>query len=954
MGRLSVDFPHLLGNAPGMVHSPEIHLLSGEWDMSTLPETSTPAYAVQGVIGSAAGYSTLTPNPTLTGPVLASYAVSRDGISVAGGIDTRWAELVAHNTAPSDTLLYRGHAFINTSATPGDFFTLLRGGYPTNRVWGAYVYYSDTGFDSFQIVDSNVGVAISGTFTTPVSPGDSLFTGINYASHRLVHQHNAEPVQQGALLNLLGMPDDETFYEIVFLVFATEVVVLGAGSVSFLCGSSTGGRLPIQGSGEAVPPAGATDGREYKVTVGGSYGSYRTLPGDFAKFYNAMQDLQITRLASRFSTPAYTVRDIAYDQDSDTFTLELSDGTRLETSIPVPPGVDTMTFDGGTHELTTVFSDGSEIVVVIPASVVTGLEYTAASGELRLTQDGGADVVANIPPGVESLAFEGSTLTLALSTGTELTATIPAVEGFVAITDIQPTSPADNVFNKSVSDDGYVLQSCESSTSLITVYVVAVTGKNSFRPGVTVNGVPVVNLVRNSGSDTWSGSAAITLSGGTVTVVHSEGATDSATVAVSAPPTVTSASFSGLYPNPGQTEHAAGQTFTLNVTADQAFVALEVVDDGGTATTAVTGPDFPAVLSKAVTVSAANRGTSPQAFFGKVRVKNQNGTWSAVTLTANTVVLNNLRPTASFGAVTYDNGFSALKGSETASVAFSWGNADTVAFTSPTAELQITGDTVLETPKVASRIAGGYNIATSNLSATVSRTANATTFQAVKVVNIADTPAQVHVANTLPARLQSGPVGNVPAYPVTLSSTQRLLTGANAPSLLASIGTWSGSAWATSDSGLTWTRSLAISDSDAKGAGLFSGLVCRNLAGVVTNVLSSGDSYIVGGFVRRVVSFSAGASISREAPIGTSVVTASLVRATNLSKGVSGTFNVSYNPSPVLVDDPLAGPFTFSITGPSGTVNPTGDLVYNNDSINAANNINPLAPIQFEIEEVVS
>ena len=885
MGRLSVDFPHLLGNAPGMTHSPEIHLLSGDWDMSTLPETSTPASVVQGTLGTSGGYSTLTPSPTLVGINPASYVVSRDGIPVAGGIDTRWAELVAHNTHPGDNLLYRGHAFLNTSSTPDDFFALMRGGHPANPVWGAYVQYSDTGLESFQIVSSNVGPAVVGAFASAVSSGDSLFTGINYATHQIVHQHNAESTLPGALLNLTGMPDDETFYQIVFLVFASGTVAFNAGQVSFLCGSSTNGRLPIQGSGEAVPPVGATDGREYKVTVGGSYRSYRTLPGDFAKFYNGMQDLQVTRLASRFTSPVYTVTDMAYDDLSDTLRLELSDGTFLETTITASPGIESMVFDTGAQELTTSLSDGSEIVVAIP---------TAA--------------------------------------------------GFVAITDIEATDGG-NVYGKVLSDGGHVVQSCTSSTTSLRVYVVAVTGSLAFKPSVLVNTVPAT-LTRYGSSDSWTGFADITLAGSTVTAVHGEGSTDTATVTVVAPPVVTSAALTNLYPGaPAQTKHAAGQSITLSISADQAYDLVEVLTDAGTATLAHSFA-VASTTSSTHTVATANRGTSDVSLPAKVRVRNLAGTWSEVVVTSNSVLLNNTLPTCSLGSVSFLTGFQALAEGDGADVVFTSANADGYSFTSPTGELTITDPLSGVSPKrVTCNTGTTYNIATANLRAVAARAENGTTSSAAQTtVFIANTAAEVSLGG-LAARLRSSPAGQ--AHVVTLTSTQRL---AGPVTLDASVGTWSG-AFSTADQGVHWTRTLLISDSDTKGAAVFSNLAAANLAGIPVAGLQAGtEDYVVGGFMKRVVQFLPSVSKFR-APIGTSVTNISKLLATNLSKGVAGSHNVSY--SAVRVDDPLYGPFTYTVVNGSDVSTPSGSYVYNNDSLNANGNNAEAFPAEFEIEETV-
>ena len=131
--------------------------------------------------------------------------------------------------------------------------------------------------------------------------------------------------------------------------------------------------------------------------------------------------------------------------------------------------------------------------------------------------------------GVEA-TFEGDTLQVFVQAGSQ---------GFVAITDITPTSPGDNVGSKVKTDDNNVLQSCTSSTTAITVSVLAVTG-STFKPVVDINGT-AATLTRNTLTDVWQGTAAITLTGAspyTVTATHSDGATDTATVTIEAAPEI--------------------------------------------------------------------------------------------------------------------------------------------------------------------------------------------------------------------------------------------------------------------------------------------------------------------------------------------------------------------------------------------------------------------------------
>ena len=124
--------------------------------------------------------------------------------------------------------------------------------------------------------------------------------------------------------------------------------------------------------------------------------------------------------------------------------------------------------------------------------------------------------------GVEA-TFEGDTLRAFVQAGSQ---------GFVAITDITPTNPSDNVGSKIKTDDNNVLQSCTSSTTNVTVSVLAVTAGTSFKPTVDVNGTQAV-LTRNALTDVWTGTAAITLTGSSpymVTATHGQGAIDTAEV----------------------------------------------------------------------------------------------------------------------------------------------------------------------------------------------------------------------------------------------------------------------------------------------------------------------------------------------------------------------------------------------------------------------------------------
>jgi len=557
-------------------------------------------------------------------------------------------------------------------------------------------------------------------------------------------------------------------------------------------------------------------------------------------------------------------------------------------------------------------------------------------------------------------ALNGTELVYVAQLGADAVTTVQdikdfATNGFVAITDITPTSPGDNVGSKVKTDDNNVLQSCTSSTTSVTVSVLAVTAGTSFKPSVLINGVGAT-LTRNTGTDVWVGSAAITLTGTsphTVTAVHGGGATDSAVVTIEAAPIISSLLFSNAYSQGvGQTQHAAGQSLSLSVVSDAPFVELEVIDDSGSATNALS-QTFTATTSKTVTVVVANRGNSPTALPAKMRVRNANGTWSAITASnasvsddeTTVITLNNTRPSLTFSGMTYPVGQFALKGSESAIVGVVESNVDTVSYTSPNGQVSITNPTTLGN-KTVSRAAGGYNITTTNLSVTVGKTSNATTANFDTVVWIADTPPVI--TKVLPAaRLRSG----ISAQPhvIRLDSDQRLISIAMGAGTITgdAAGTFSGS-WATANNGLTNTRTLSVADSDPKGTATFTGLSAINLAGREVTTVTTDLDYVLGGFVIRTVTVpSYHPSGNRQVAIGTAVTNTALLRASNLSKGGgSGSLNTTYLNSLVDTVD------RFTITDSFGSLSSTGNTLYNLDLVNAQTNLSGTA--QFEIEEVVS
>lgn len=540
--------------------------------------------------------------------------------------------------------------------------------------------------------------------------------------------------------------------------------------------------------------------------------------------------------------------------------------------------------------------------------------------------------------GVEA-TFEGDTLRVFVQAGSQ---------GFVAITDITPTNPSDNVGSKIKTDDNNVLQSCISSTTAITVSVLAVTG-STFKPTVDVNGTQAV-LTRNAGTDVWIGNAEITLTGAspyTVTATHGQGAVDTATVTIEAAPIINSMTFSRAYPNAinGQTEHAAGQKLDLTITSPTLFDAVEVIYGNGlTATTAIPVTEIDDTLTHTLEVTVADQGSygtgAPLILPAKARIRNLNGTWSNVfsssdfggTNGTHILALNNTRPSVTFGSIVYPMLVDpirqlALKVTEEATVNVTYSNADTALWSST--ELIVSDPTVLGN-KVVNRNDGvgsvGYNISTDNLQVVLTRTANATTATFSTVVWIANTPPTITVT-TPAARLRSPQ-----SHTISINSNQRTLATPT-PTLNASVGTFSGS-WVTANNGLTWTRSLAIADNDTKGSANFTGLSITNLAGIEVETAGVVSTYLVGGFTQRTLTFPLwDTNQIREVALGTNVYDTSKLVAFNVTRNRATTYRGT-------VGDEID---KFTITG--------GNTLYNCDLENASTAIT--SPVIITIEETI-
>lgn len=532
-----------------------------------------------------------------------------------------------------------------------------------------------------------------------------------------------------------------------------------------------------------------------------------------------------------------------------------------------------------------------------------------------------------IPLGIASKDYVDQRLTAGLGS---------VVVGNVYITDITPTTTGIvgvKTYDPNTVPANAVLTEATSDTLNVTVKIFAEGGNAFYSPTVTINGVQAtLTKIASDSSRVYTGQAAITISEGdtVISAVSSTGATASAVIhKAAAGPAVQSVVIGSL---PGtQTEVKGGDVLQVSGVVDNTATYIEVFGGATNAVTQLTlgANDSGGAGKKTFTGTFTVTGLYTGSQVVSVRAKNSLGTFGQSLNSSNAVVLNQTYPTIGAVTITYPAGQSAIKGSESATVASTITNADTVAYSS-SSNLSVANPSTYAASKSVSRVSGGYVVGVNNYTITATKASNGATTTRSAAVAIADTAPTASISITgSPARLISSPAGQ--SYTVTVTANQQL---SSAPTLAPSSGVWSGS-W--TGSGTTWSRTLLIRDSDTKGVQAFTGLVLPNLALVSGNSITSGSGYTVGGFTRRTVTLAAFAQL---AAIGTSVVNIAKVNA----KYAGASANLVYQASTA---DLFQG---FTITDAGGSFSATGNHIFITDQAYAG--ANTTGTLQVEVEEV--
>lgn len=418
---------------------------------------------------------------------------------------------------------------------------------------------------------------------------------------------------------------------------------------------------------------------------------------------------------------------------------------------------------------------------------------------------------------------------------------VPASSGIVGSKTYKATAPGGTVISTAVSD-----------TASVNVVIGASGSSTRYAPAVTLNGQPVT-LLETPTKRWFTGTVPATLSAGdtTLTVTDSEGCTDTATITLAgAGPTVQSVVF-GSYPG-SQTAAKQGDVIDVTLTAAADAVSAFVVS-GGASSGAVTLTRVGStnVFTGSIVCSSASGSATITTF-----ARNALGTAGA-NFVSPTLTLDQTTPSISSIAVDYPASQAALQTGQTATLTATVTSADSVVYSG--ADLSIPSPSLYESAKVVSHTAVGYQQLTYTITATYAATNAVTTRNATVVVATTAPTATIAIQGS-PPRLVSSPVGV--NYTVVITSTQPT---ASPPSLSASHGSWSGSWTAV---GNTWSRTLVIADSTARGTGTFTTMSLPGPSGLVGSTIVSGSTYVVGGLTLRTLTF---AAFSRVAAIGAAI-----------------------------------------------------------------------------------
>jgi len=470
--------------------------------------------------------------------------------------------------------------------------------------------------------------------------------------------------------------------------------------------------------------------------------------------------------------------------------------------------------------------------------------------------------------------------------------------------------------------DNRTVSSFLTSADVVRLDLLALSGHSTYVPTILINGSPIV-LTESATKGIFTANHIMDVSAlSELKIEHEDGPGCTVSILRDSNPIILSAIINQTYPGT-QSELKQGDQITIAIETDIPVNRIFIEDSG-----IGSGQTMNVALGKthSITLSAPNRGDSAVGHFGRIKVYSATDAESIIFQTTNSIVLNNIKPSILFGAITYPLGQLALKNDETATVRCTVTNFTTVSYTS--ANLSIDNPTEYALDKTVTRTSGDY-VVTNNMTVSAYRSENGSSSSASSSVKIANVAPLITVTKSATRFRSGGNVGTTAQlHQITLIPNQTLL---NAPSMSVPIGNLG----VVAGSGSNWIFPISINDDHTKGTHQITLLGATGLSGISTNLISGVSTYVIGGFVKRTMIVPA--FPVRSVEVGTIVSDVSKLRCSNLSKGQSGSNNFTYQAT---TDEALNKYTILNL-----------DTWYNCDGLNASSNTT--GSMQIELEEIV-
>jgi len=430
------------------------------------------------------------------------------------------------------------------------------------------------------------------------------------------------------------------------------------------------------------------------------------------------------------------------------------------------------------------------------------------------------------------------------------------VSGGIYITSITPTSTG-NISNTTDPNaiGNTILTDITTDTDLIDITIEFEGASDAYTGSVKIGNTIIPNSfytrIFNTRRYTLTYSYDITSisNGSTLSFTHSSGRTNSIIInRAPAAPFITNISIGSL---PGiQTELKQGDTIDVTITTDTPISSLIINSSLAINATTISGLSG---TVNTITLPISYTGTTLSNIPITLSPVNSFGSQGSSSTSSQTLPVNNLGPSFLLNSITYPAGQSAIKSGESADVALSVSNFDTILYSSPTSEISIPSTGAYTPVKTVSYLTGSYNITNSNMHVSANRTANDFTRTFDHVVSIANAVSLFSTVQPYTRLRSGGSLGtNAQVYTITINSDQALISN---PLVTAPVGIISS---ITKISDTQYSFTITVDDTMTKGTFNFS-VSTTNLANVSSIAT---DSYTLGGFISRDVYFSAFSDLS--------------------------------------------------------------------------------------------